>query len=303
MDTMQYDNIWKSSNQHSIERNVYMITDVDSLIKGKDVVKNISKILKTKRNNLGLNQEEFCGKVMSTSKLSKIESGDIVISVADIIALCIENALDPLEIFKEAMPNSFNKISNNDIIVDDIFITKLNKFTRSPKDKYGRSMIELMRNACECVFISGINMNNLHFILYELTYIPDSVSLNIALPSEKTIGSLVDYFGNNEIDIIKKWNIFHDTLNKLKSKRDVNIYYLDIFIPFTYVAVDYRANKDSSFLYVSHYLFSVPEIDVCLNSYIHLLKPEMELYKYHANRILAIEKYEGKLSERFEIEN
>ena len=149
------------------------------------------------------------------------------------------------------------------------------------------------------ILVSGTSMGSLGDAMTILSAINQEVSVTFVFPdygNEHVMGSIERFFVGKKKHWVARNDAFNRCIETVQKKRNVNVIRTDIFLPFVYVAVDYREVTAFSYIQVRHYLLS---IEGTSRDVFFVVRPGERLYERYREQVLLIEKSGGKLADLY----
>ena len=159
--------------------------------------------------------------------------------------------------------------------------------------------IEAVKKATGSIFFSGIGMTFLDYALRNVLVndTDPKVTINFAavdyIKNNDIMTFLQDYFGPHREKWYKHRDAFNDHVEILKNRQNTSFLDLDIFMPVSYFAIDYKEKTKFSFIQAKHYLRHKYENEV--NVLYYTAHQGTKLYEQYRNQILLIEESGGNL--------
>ena len=162
----------------------------------------------------------------------------------------------------------------------------------------------MLPKAMNSVFISGVGMTIFNSIVYMLPNVSASSIIDLAVPdlsNENVVRSLTHFFGMSSLDWDMRRNLFSEILGKVDSTvsggRPISMIFLDMFVPVSFVAIDYLEETEFSCIQAFHYLLHKSRND--WQSYLCTVRPSHVMYERYRNQVMAIRSSEGRVAKTF----
>ena len=161
--------------------------------------------------------------------------------------------------------------------------------------------IEKIRAAKDCVFFNALILTLLADVdlRTEFGKMDPRISVYFVLsdPKDEELQRVIKRYWANSDEIFKSFQEnFEIWIRNIKNEHaNTECDYANLFTPISYFAVDYKDEKESSFIQAKHYLIQ-GDFGKSPNYIYVAARPGTDLYRYYKQQILLIEKKKGKIA-------
>ncbi|MCL2057344.1 MAG: hypothetical protein FWH02_09050 [Oscillospiraceae bacterium] len=149
--------------------------------------------------------------------------------------------------------------------------------------------IDIVKSATKCIFYSGIAMGRFSDYNMENAFAEVSTEITITfvcanLENDDVLKSANGFFGRNKIEPLNSFHVYQKAIERMKKKRNIVDKYIDIFVPISYFAIDYKEITEFSFIQAKHYLLDENRGEI--KALYCTVRPGSVLYNYYQEQIL-----------------
>jgi hypothetical protein len=152
--------------------------------------------------------------------------------------------------------------------------------------------VKAISQAQKSIFFSGLGMSHFNYNLANsLADVDQRIEINCVVSDSNSCDLKSPTMFN--LDIREKMlinglrNTFDMYIKSIRSKRTINVDFINIFAHISYFAIDYKEQTKYSFIEAKHYL--IPEKGKNTSVYYCIARPGTEIYRYYSNQIALLE--------------